>query len=116
MITNMPAGNEPYSADLLQPTSSHTRIFSLDVLRGVAVLAALIVSIWVFGGFSNEQQKQLLLQPKGWNYRVFASIELLLNGKMRALIALVFGASMILFLVVALSLLPASHRKAMSMA
>ena len=74
------------------------RIQSLDVLRGIAVLAALIVSIWVFGGFSDEQQKQLLLQSKGWNYRVFGAIELLFNGKMRALIALVFGAAMILFL------------------
>ena len=74
------------------------RIQSLDVLRGIAVLAALIVSIWVFGGFSDEQQKQLLLQSKGWNYRVFGVIELLFNGKMRALIALVFGAAMILFL------------------
>ena len=63
------------------------RIQSLDVLRGIAVLAALIVSIWVFGGFSDEQQKQLLLQSKGWNYRVFGAIELLFNGKMRALIA-----------------------------
>ena len=74
------------------------RIQSLDVLRGIAVLAALIVSIWVFGGFSDEQQKQLLLQSKGWNYRVFGAIELLFNGKMRALIALVFGAAMLLFL------------------
>ncbi|MEO5782766.1 MAG: DUF418 domain-containing protein [Ginsengibacter sp.] len=91
----MPSGN---TADQSQPSSSQTRILSLDVLRGIAVLAALIVSIWVFGGFSDNQQKQLLLQHKGWNYRVFAAIELLLNGKMRALIALVFGAAMILFL------------------
>jgi uncharacterized protein len=74
------------------------RILSLDVLRGIAVLCALLVSIWVFGGFSTQQQNQLILGSKGWNYRVFAAIELLLDGKMRALIALIFGASMILFL------------------
>src|SRR6185436_20904231 len=65
------------------------RIHSLDVLRGIAVLAALFVSIWVFGGFGGEQQKELLLRSKGWNYRVFGAIELLFNGKMRGLIALV---------------------------
>ncbi len=95
----MPVGDQQHTADLSsKPVSLPSRILSLDVLRGIAVLAALIVSIWVFGGFSDQQQKQLLLQSKGWNYRVFGAIELLFNGKMRALIALVFGAAMILFL------------------
>ncbi len=74
------------------------RIESLDVLRGIAVLGALIVSIWIFGGFSNQQQNQLLLQSKGWNYRLYGAVELLIDGKMRGLIALVFGASMVLYL------------------
>lgn len=94
----MPAGDQQHTADLSKPILLPSRILSLDVLRGIAVLAALIVSIWVFGGFSDQQQKQLLLKSEGWNYRVFGAIELLFNGKMRALIALVFGAAMILFL------------------
>ncbi len=99
MHTNMPAGNQQNFAEISSPPlSPSSRIVSLDVLRGIAVLAALLVSIWIFGGFSDEQQKQLILQSKGWNFRGFAAIDLLLNGKMRALIALVFGASMILFL------------------
>jgi uncharacterized protein len=81
-----------------KPNPALFRIESLDVLRGIAVLGGLLVSIWVFGGFSNQQQNQALLQHHGWNHRAVVTMELLFNGKMRALIALVFGAAMILFL------------------
>lgn len=99
MTTNLPAGNQENTADLpANPVSFPPRIPSLDVLRGIALLAALFVSIWVFGGFSNNQQKQLLLQSHDWNHRLHVTVELLLNGKMRAIIAIVFGAAMLLFL------------------
>ena len=98
MTENSPALQSSSGHFLSKPVSISHRIQSLDVLRGVAVLLALLVSVWIFGGFSDQQQKQLLLQSKGWNYRVFGTVELLINGKMRALIALVFGAAMILFL------------------
>jgi uncharacterized protein len=80
------------------PPSLSNRIFSLDVLRGIAILGALVVSIWVFGGFSEQQRNQLLLQSKGSDYRIFGTIELLFTGKMRAIIAIVFGAAMVYFL------------------
>ena len=98
MTENIPAADtiSVHSSSTQVPISN--RIQSLDVLRGIAVLLALFVSIWVFGGFSDQQQKQLLFQSKGVGYRVFGTIELLINGKMRALIALVFGAAMVLFL------------------
>ena len=99
MIPTTPVGEQQAVADLsFKPNSFSNRIQSLDVLRGIAVLSALIVSIWAFGGFSSQQQNQLLLQSEGWNYRLFGAIELLFDGKMRALIAMVFGAAMILFL------------------
>ena len=98
MTENSPALQSSSGHSLSKPISISHRIQSLDVFRGVAVLLALLVSVWIFGGFSDQQQKQLLLQSKGWNYRVFGTVELLINGKMRALIALVFGAAMILFL------------------
>jgi len=99
MTPSTPAGEQqPVANHFLKPDSFYNRIQSLDVLRGIAVLGALIVSVWVFGGFSDQQQNSLLLQSKGWKYRLFGTIELLFNGKMRALIALVFGAAMILFL------------------
>jgi uncharacterized protein len=74
------------------------RILSLDVLRGIAVLGGLLVAIWVFGGFSRNMQAKLWVHPSGGNYRLFSTIVLLFEGKMRALIALVFGAGVVLFL------------------
>ncbi len=88
LITDIPKTTLPLSS----------RIESLDVIRGVAVLGALFVSIWIFGGFSSQQQNQLLVISKGWNYRVYGAMELLLDGKMRALIAIVFGAAMVIYL------------------
>lgn len=76
----------------------YPRMLSLDVLRGIALLGALFISIWVFGGFSANQQNGLLLQSKGWNYRLFGTVNLLLEGKMRALISVVFGAGMVVLL------------------
>jgi hypothetical protein len=48
-----------------KPLEFSSRIFSLDVLRGIAVLAALFVSIWMFGGFSTNKQNSLLFESKG---------------------------------------------------
>ena len=74
------------------------RIQPFNILIGIAILGALFINIWAFGGFNTNQQNGLLLQSKGVNYRLWGSMELLLNGKMRAIICLVFGAGMILFL------------------
>jgi uncharacterized protein len=76
----------------------YSRNLSLDVLRGIALLLALFVSIWVFGGFSTTQQNGLLVHSKGGNYRLWGAVELLLDGKMRALISIVFGAGVVIFL------------------
>ena len=50
--------------------SGINRIFSLDVLRGIALLGILLISIWEFGGFSNNEQVRLRLLQKGWNYNL----------------------------------------------
>lgn len=71
------------------------RIFSLDVIRGFAVIGILFISIWEFGS-----NRQLFYQTgtHGGNYKLWVSLSMLLEGKMRALFALVFGAGIILFL------------------
>jgi uncharacterized protein len=74
------------------------RISSLDVLRGLAILGALFVAIWAFGGFSEQQQNAALLQKKGAGHIVYTVVQFLFDGKMLALISLVFGASMVIFL------------------
>ncbi len=74
------------------------RIQALDVLRAIALLGGLLVSIWLFGGFTNNKQLQLLLNPHGKNYILYSIVVLLFQGKMLALISLVFGAGMVLYL------------------
>src|SRR4026209_2576224 len=77
-------------------SSLSPRIASLDVIRGAGILGALFVSIWIFGGFTINQQNGLLLKSKGFDYRLFGTVDLLLTGKMKALVAIAFGAGMIL--------------------
>ena len=71
---------ELQSSTIHPPDTSSQRIQSLDILRGIAVLAALFISIWFFGGFSANQQNGLLLQSRGGNYRLWGTVDLLLNG------------------------------------
>ncbi|MEI9808865.1 MAG: hypothetical protein WDO16_13930 [Bacteroidota bacterium] len=72
--------------------NASSRIFSLDVLRGIALLGILIISIWEFGGFSANKQTFFRTGTHGGNYN------LLFEGKMRALFSIIFGASVILFI------------------
>lgn len=83
----------PHSSD-----SGQSRLFSLDVIRGIALLGILLISIWEFGGFNTNEQTRLRLLEKGGNYQLFASIILLFEGKMRALFSLVFGAGIVLYM------------------
>ena len=92
MNENLPATPQPAQPFLSQ------RIRSLDVLRGLAILGAILVTIWSFGGFSEQQQNAALLQRKGTQHIVYTILQFLFDGKMLALISLVFGASMVLFL------------------
>ncbi|HSC54904.1 MAG TPA: DUF418 domain-containing protein [Phnomibacter sp.] len=93
-----PPPNPSSSGELsTPPTHSNSPINALDVLRGKALIGGLLVSIWVFGGFSTNWQKHLFLFPHGGNYKLFAAVSLFLQGKMQAMIALVFGAGLLLF-------------------
>lgn len=87
-VTGMPAGDEAPSS----------RIFSLDVLRGIALLGILIVSIWEFGGFSNNQQTFYRTGTHGGNYNLLSFVTIFFEGKMRALFSIVFGACIILYI------------------
>jgi uncharacterized protein len=77
---------------------SEKRIFSIDVLRGLAILGILVISIWEFGGFSLNEQTRLRLLHKGLDYSLFGHILIFFEGKMKALFALVFGTGMMLYL------------------
>ena len=89
---------EPVQATTKTSHDITNRIASLDVLRGIAVLGGLVVSIWLFGGFTRNQQLQFLLAQKGYNYSMYALVSILFEGKMLSMICLVFGAGMIIYL------------------
>ena len=82
---------------LYHPATS--RIESLDIIKGIAVLLGLFVSVYAWGGFSEGMQYQLLSKTKGSHHIIYVALSFFLEGKMRGLISLVFGAGMILFLV-----------------
>lgn len=73
------------------------RIFSLDVLRGLALFGLLGISIWDFGGFITNEQTFYRTGPHGGNYILLTVVSMLFEGKMGALFALVFGTGIILF-------------------
>ena len=66
-----------------------SRIFSLDVIRGIALLGILLISIWEFGGFSTNQQTGIRILKKNSDHILLVSMMFLFEGKMRALFALV---------------------------
>ena len=76
---------------------SASRVFSIDVLRGIALLGILIVSIWEFGGFTMNNQVFYRTGTHGGNYKLLSFVTILFEGKMRALFAIIFGACIILF-------------------
>lgn len=76
-----------------------SRIESLDVIKGIAVLLGLFISVYAWGGFSEGMQYQLISKEKGIRHIIYVALSFLLEGKMRGLILLVFGAGLILFMV-----------------
>lgn len=73
-------------------------VFSLDVLRGLALFGLLFISIREFSGFSFNEQVLFHKGTHGGNYKLMTAISFLFEGKMIALFAIVFGAGILLFL------------------
>ncbi len=91
LLPSTPSGTAP-----AQPASN--RLLSLDVLRGIALLGILVISIWEFGGLSSAEQNYYRTGTHGGNYKLLTTVSILFEGKMRALFALVFGAGIVLFM------------------
>jgi len=81
-----------------EPVRARDRIASIDTLRGVALLGILILNIVAFGlvstAFSNPIPDGALTGVNFWTY---VSVEVLFEGSMRAIFAMLFGAGVILF-------------------
>lgn len=93
--------SSPQDAATAMPSGASVesnRIYTLDVLRGIALLGILFISIWEFGGFGSAVQNFYRTGPHAGNYTLLNTVSVLLEGKMTALFALVFGAGIVLFM------------------
>lgn len=84
---------EPVPAGVRSDTSPAV----LNVLWGVAVLGLLLVSIRAFG-LTKAQVGLLVRGPHGGNYGLLKGTHILFDNTMPGLLALLFGAGMLLFL------------------
>jgi uncharacterized protein len=80
------------------PVQARDRIASIDTLRGVAVFGILILNILSFGlvglAFANPIPDGALAGVNFWTY---VGVDVLFEGTMRAIFAMLFGAGVILF-------------------
>lgn len=83
--------------DASTPSVSAARIETVDAIRGIAVLGILVMNIigMAYAGAS-YMNPMLTGGAELWNLLPWAAAEILFDGKMRALFAMLFGASMLL--------------------
>ncbi len=83
------------STEAVQETAA-TKNFSLSVIAGLALLGLLVTAIWDFAGFTGNQQNFFLTHIHKGNYKLLSVISILFEGKMVSLLAIIFGAGIVL--------------------
>lgn len=82
----------------MEPVEPGMRIRSLDVMRGVAVLGILLMNLVSFSLPDPAYWDPSILGGEtGWNLRFYLFDSLLVEGSMRAIFSMLFGAGVILF-------------------
>jgi uncharacterized protein len=80
------------------PVNQSERIFTLDMVRGIAVLGILLMNIPLFSTPDVLANDPSLANELGTiNYYIWYSVTWIFNGTQRALFSLLFGAGIILF-------------------
>ncbi|GJM14022.1 MAG: hypothetical protein DHS20C12_24250 [Pseudohongiella sp.] len=83
----------------VSPVAGKSRIQSIDVLRGFALLGILLMNILVFAfPFAAYSDPTIDGATEGLNLAVYASMDVLVEGSMRAIFSMLFGAGMLIFL------------------
>lgn len=87
------------SAETISPARSQERIGTLDFVRGIAVMGILFANIAAFGQpFSAAFDPRAFMTPLGqWDRWGWLIQLVLIDGKLRGLFTLLFGAGLILF-------------------
>lgn len=89
----------PSAAQAVRPLGSGERILSIDVIRGFAVLGILLMNIVGFGLHAAAYADPTVAGgADGVNLWVYALILVLVDGKMRGIFSLVFGAGVVVLM------------------
>tara|TARA_R110000850_G_scaffold147130_1_gene269293 strand:- start:6439 stop:7755 length:1317 start_codon:yes stop_codon:yes gene_type:complete len=88
--------NAIIGSPVFTPTQKKSRINSLDVIRGIALLGILLMNINGMGLPFSYSDPSVLGHTEGLNFYVWVTNELLFEGTMRGLFTLLFGAGVIL--------------------
>lgn len=96
-MASLTIASEQEKPNLLGPVAAADRIDVLDVMRGIAVCGILAVNIFVMGTVGSTQGRTF---PARWDADWVAWIgqRLLLEGPMRGLFMVLFGAGMVIML------------------
>lgn len=85
------------AAQVTGPIPAGTRLETLDVIRGIAVLGILLMNIWAFAGPQAFFDNPLAIADRpGAPVATWAVVHVLFEGSQRALFSLLFGAGMLL--------------------
>jgi uncharacterized protein len=90
-----PSQEHAYAPYFTPPPS---RLRSLDIMKGLAVLVGLFFSIFMWAGISKGMQGQVLMQKHGATHVLQVLVTFLVEDKLRSLLIMAFGASMLLML------------------
>ena len=82
---------------VFRPLAQRGRILTIDILRGIALLGILIVNIPYFG-IPDYFQWSFNQDPSGLNYWLMMVLNIIFEGKMKAMLSIIFGACILLFI------------------
>ena len=86
------------TTSLAAPVAQSERIFTLDMIRGIAILGILLMNMPMFSTpFSIAIDPFLLSEQGTLNYRIWYAVNWVFDGTQRALFSILFGAGIVLF-------------------
>lgn len=87
------------STQIQAPVSGKARIRSIDTLRGLVLLGILIINILAFAQpFGAMADPQVDGATAGVDFALFAGAEIFVEGGMRAVFSMLFGAGLLIFM------------------